>query len=164
MKAARAKPTASSSELQLFIRIKHPSLAPAEISKMLDMEPEEAVAAGPCESSTGVRRLHSETYWIARLPTKSLAELVQGFRKGMIDLSTTPSLTKEEVMEMTSASIHNGPISAALRRFDSVQDFFTRINREGGSVTLIVDRGEQPIFLKHALKKLAAFGIALELD
>jgi hypothetical protein len=163
MKAARAQLAASSPDLQLFIRIKHPSLAPAEISRMLDMEPEETIAAGFGESSTGVRRLHSETYWIARLPTKSPAELVQGFREGMFDLST-PTMTKEEVMEMMSASVHDGPILSALKRFDSVQDFLDRINREGGSITLIVDRGDQPIFLKHALKKLAAFGIALELD
>jgi hypothetical protein len=162
MKAARAKSVAHSSDLQLFIRIKHPSLAPAEISRTLDIEPEEAVAAGPGESSTGVRRLHSETYWIARLQTVSLAELAKRFKEGFLDPST-PMMIKEEVMDMMDATAHERPILAGLKRFDSNQEFFARINREGGSVTLIVDRGERPLVLKQALRKLAAFGIALEL-
>jgi hypothetical protein len=163
MKAARAKPAARSSDLQLFIRIKHPSLAPAEISNLLDMEPEEAVAAGLGESSTGVRRLHSETYWIARLPTTSaFFEAAKHSKEGFLDGSAS-LMTKAEVVEMMDATLHDVPILASLKCFDSHQEFFARINRDGGSVTLIVDRDEQPLVLKHALKKLATFGIALEL-
>jgi hypothetical protein len=163
MKASRAKPAARSAELQLFIRIKHPSLAPAEISRVLNMEPEEAVAAGPGESSTGVRRLHSETYWIARLPTTTpFAELAKRSKEVFLD-ATVPLMTREEVQEMMGATQHDLPILASLKCFDSNQDFFARINRDGGSVTLIVDPDEQPIVLKQALKKLATFGIALEL-
>jgi hypothetical protein len=43
MKTARWQPRSPASELQLFIRIKHPSLDPTEISHTLDAAPEEAI-------------------------------------------------------------------------------------------------------------------------
>lgn len=165
MKASRAKPVERSSDLQLFLRIRHPSLDPAEISRILDTEPEDAVAAGPEVSSAGVQRLHSETYWIARLPMTSIAELTQRFREGGLSESML-TMTKQEVVALVGASVYDLRILPRLKRFECHQDFFDRINRDGGSITLIVDRGEpaQPVVLKHALEKLVALGIALEVD
>lgn len=138
MKQARSTPQTETADWELFLRIKHPSLDPAEISAALDIQAEESIAAGPQVSSSGVRRLHNETYWIASLATFGVVE----------------------------ASLHDMSIVTRLKRLESSGAFFERINRDGGSVTLIVDRGdrEEPVVLNRCLAKLAALGIALEID
>jgi len=165
MKPSRSQQPEHAEELQFFIRIKHPSIDPAEITRLLDVEPEQTVAAGPNMSSAGVRRLHNETYWIARLPSIATADPSRHFRENLLE-DFAPMLAKDELVGLIGASEHDALVLLRLKRFDAKQDFFDRINREGGSVTLIVDRGEphQPVVLKRALQKLSALGIALEID
>ena len=57
-------------------------------------------------------------------------------------------------------------VAMRLKRFEAHKEFFRRINADGGTITLILDRGEslEPVVLKHSLKKLADLGIALEVD
>lgn len=165
MKASRAKPLERPSELQLFLRIKHPSLDPAVITRALGMEPEQSIAAGADVSRTGVRRLHSESYWIAKLPTTSVVELATGYRESTLTEGAA-ELSGEDLLAMMGATERDVRIAARLKRFENQQEFFRRINADGGSVTLIVDRGDafEPVVLKHSLKMLAELGIALEVD
>jgi hypothetical protein len=166
MTATRAKSVERPADVQLFLRIKHPSLDPAEITRTLDIEPERAIAAGANVSSTGVRRLHSESYWIAKLPTTSMMELAKRAREGLATHETPLGLSRDDLIALMGATVQDVPILFRLRRLEVHQEFFDRINRDGGSVTLIVDRDEtvRPIVLKLALKKLAELGIAIEID
>jgi len=166
MKPARSNPQTEAVDWELFLRIKHPSLDPDDISAALDIHPEESIAAGPQVSSSGVRRLHNETYWIARLATFSFAEAAASMRDGVRQAELISLFSREEMRGLMGASMHDMSILMRLRRFESARDFFERINRDGGSVTLIVDRGEreQPVVLNRCLAKLAALGIALEID
>lgn len=165
MRARRAKPVEHPSELQLFLRIKHPSLDPAEISQTLDIDPAQAIAAGSDVSSTGVRRLHSESYWIAQLATTAIRELVERFREGL-GTEEIVSVGKDDLLAMMGATGHDSRIMFRLKPFEAHKEFFERINSEGGSVTLIVDRGDsvEPVVLKRALAKLAELGMTLEVD
>ena len=55
---------------QLSLRIKHPSMDPADISKELGIEPEHSFRAGqPRHSKSGVApaTVHTESYWLAAL-------------------------------------------------------------------------------------------------
>jgi hypothetical protein len=55
---------------QLSLRIKHPSMDPAVISKELGIEPEHSFRAGqPRNSKSGVApaAVHNESYWLAAL-------------------------------------------------------------------------------------------------
>jgi hypothetical protein len=166
---AGAKALEQSSGPQLFLRIKHPSLDPASISEALGIEPEQAIAAGSALSSAGVRRLHSESYWIAKLPTPSIRQLAERLRErlgeGLLS-DALPPLSKDDLLATMGATEQDVRISMRLKRFEPHKEFFERINAEGGSITLIVDRGESldPVVLKHSLKKLAELGIALEVD
>src|SRR5712671_4296339 len=47
---------------QLLLRIKHPSMDPAEITRALRLEPEHAASAGDSVSTAGKRCVHSESY------------------------------------------------------------------------------------------------------
>lgn len=165
MKASRAQPLERSSGVQLFLRIKHPSLDPAAISEALGVQPEQAIAAGSDISSAGVRRLHSECYWIAKLPTTSITEWVERAQEGLAN-EAPPIVSKEDLLAMMGAAEQDVRISMRLKRFEAHKEFFQRINADGGTITLILDRGEtlEPIVLKHSLKKLADLGIALEVD
>jgi hypothetical protein len=149
---------------QLFLRIRHPSLDPSEITNALAIEPIETVGCG----STGegaVRRLHTESYWIAQLPTLSMHELVERYRGGVQDLSML-KISREDMMAMGGGSEWDTRILLQLRELEKPRAFLQQIIREGGSVALLVDRGEQrsPFVIKRALPRLVELGIELEID
>src|SRR5262245_27919444 len=55
---------------ELAMRIRHPSLDPAEISRELQLEPEHSFKAGdPRTSSSGIAAasVHAESYWLSHL-------------------------------------------------------------------------------------------------
>ncbi|HYM36188.1 MAG TPA: hypothetical protein VET48_12365, partial [Steroidobacteraceae bacterium] len=53
--------------VEMFLRIKHPSIDPQEITEVLGLQPEHATKAGLETSAKGVKRLFSESYWLAHL-------------------------------------------------------------------------------------------------
>ena len=128
---------------QIFLRIRHPTLDPREITHALAIEPLQTVACGASVEGA-VRRLHSESYWIAQLPAKEDWPALAG--GGEWDHRILLQL-KEFVAEKPRA-------------------FLQQVIRGGGSVTLLVERGEQrsPFVIKQALAKLAELGIELEVD
>ncbi len=82
----RPQPKESPQEPRLFLRIRHPTMDPREITRALAIEPIQTVAAGAVTES-GVHRLHSESYWIAQLPVASMRELTEGYRAGAANLT-----------------------------------------------------------------------------
>jgi hypothetical protein len=87
---------------QLSLRIKHPSIDPAEISKELGIEPEHSFRAGqPRQSKSGLApaAVHTESYWLAplhpaswfgALPFSPLPEVP--ISQSMIDAAVTQNL------------------------------------------------------------------------
>jgi hypothetical protein len=175
--------------LQLFLRIKHPSLDPLKISVALGIEPEHTMRAGESVSAAGRRTLHSESYWIAQLPTTALpmtiaAEILQDYKA----LASTASaeektllqqklftrnayplqgLTKDDMLELIGASPIELLIVPWLRKLAVQGQFFTQINADGGSATLVVQlrNVEYPLRIRPALaRRLAITGMELELN
>src|SRR5262249_32845731 len=71
---ARKLGAAAESPFQLSLRIRHPSMDPAEISRELHLESVHSFRAGePRESSSKVATasVHAESYWLASLDTRS---------------------------------------------------------------------------------------------
>lgn len=177
------------SRTHLFLRIKHPSLDPREISKVMDIEPEHAVQAGRSHSAKGKPTFHSESYWIAQLLTQAFpvalsAEALQDYRALLSSASRTEKISiqtrlfersasrlqglpKDEVIAMIGASPIELMIVPWLRKFAAQREFLTSINADGGSVTLVVQLRsvEQPVRIRPALaRRLADAGIELEID
>jgi hypothetical protein len=176
------------SSVQLFLRIKHPSIDPREISKMMDIEPEHAVQAGQSISAKGKRTLHSESYWIAQLPTPAFpvaisAEALQDHRASLSTASTAEKVTitrqfarnayalqglsKEEIVGMIGASRIEMTIMPWLRKVAAQREFLTSINTDGGAITLVVQlrNAEHPLRIRPELaRRLADAGIELEID
>ena len=139
---------------------------PREITHALAIEPIQTLACGSSVEGA-VRRLHTESYWIAELPTSTMHELVERYQSGMRE-SSTLDLNKEDVLALGAGSEWDHRIVLQLRELQAEKPraLLQRIIREGGSVALLVDRGEQrsPFVIKRALAKLAELGIELEID
>src|SRR4030095_2809211 len=62
---------------QLSLRVRHPSIDPAAISRELQIEPEHSFRAGDLRDSTrsaAVTPAHVESYWLATIDPTSLLE------------------------------------------------------------------------------------------
>lgn len=163
---ARPQAKPDPQDARLFLRIKHPTMDPREITQALAIEPIQTITAGTAESD-GVRRMHSESYWIAQLPSASLRELAADYRAGIQNFSL-PAVKKEELLALTGATEWDFRILHRLKEFESEtpRAFLQQVITEGGSVALLVDRGEErtPFVIKRALARLAQLGIELEVD
>ena len=120
---------------QLSIRIRHPSMDPAFISKELRIEPEHSFLAGePRRSQSGApsAAVHTESYWLAALEPAAW-------------LSDTPSAIAEMLavsqQRMNAAVTKNlgWALSLCAARFGKSHDAFLRqIRSEGGQVSLLI--------------------------
>lgn len=163
---ARPQQQSDSEEPQMFLRIRHPTLDPREITQALAIEPLQTVACGSSVEGA-VRRLHSESYWIAQLPSSPMRELASKYRASVRDLSPL-AMQKEDWPALTGGSEWDHRILLQLKELvaEKPRAFLQQVIREGGSVTLLVERGEQrsPFVIRQALAKLAELGIELEVD
>ena len=131
MEARRA--SQPSCPFQLSLRIRHPSIDPASISRELQIEPEHSFRAGdPRESSrnNAVTPVHVDSYWLATLDLPTL--LLESPESALI-----PQLSRQTqaiaFSELDSAlTVLAGSV---LRRH---AEFFRRIQSEGGEVRLII--------------------------
>jgi hypothetical protein len=139
---------------QLFLRIRHPTLDPREITQALAIEPIQTV---PCGSS--------ESYWIAELPTSPVREMLEKYR-GVRGLSGI-RLNEEEASALVGATEWDHRILLQLKVLtaEKPRGFLQKLIREGGSVTLLIERGERsPFVIKRAMATLVELGIELEVD
>jgi hypothetical protein len=125
-----ARASQPSYPFQLSLRIRHPSIDPASISRELQIEPEHSFRAGePRESARNitVTSVHVESYWLATLDPASL----------LVDTVLAPKFGTKTHAIALSAVDHALTIltTSVLRRH---VEFFRRIESEGGEVRLIV--------------------------
>lgn len=155
--------------IRLFLRIKHPDIDPAEISRALEVEPEHAHQAGATVSSSGVRKIHSETYWLAELPVSSVKELW-----GQLPLrpigQPSHAHVPPSVAELRSAQasgLYDLQLSLSLVKLETRRAFLQRIVAEAGTVTLVLQRADRnaPMTIGPGLaRRLADLEIRLEID
>ena len=100
--AATKLATLQSLPFQLSLRIRHPSMDPADISKELGIKPEHSFRAGqPRHSKSGVApaAVHTESYWLAPLNPASwfgispFEQLPKAISQNLIDAALTRNLT-----------------------------------------------------------------------
>jgi hypothetical protein len=161
---ATSQPKAVEPSFQLFLRIKHPALDPDVVTEAIGLQPEHAIKAGRSVSRSGVERLHSESYWIASLstPFDEEAEPSEPVLARM-----TPSQAQSLMRRfMVDAGGYDAFIQLWLRRLGEQQVLLKRINEEGGSVTLVIQRADhdRPVSVRQSLQRLAELGIGLEID
>jgi hypothetical protein len=128
MEARRASQPAY--PFQLSLRIRHPSIDPASISRQLQLEPEHSFRAGdPRESarSMSATPVHVDSYWLATLDLSTL----------LLGTALAP-----EISPHTHAVVFAALDTALTVVTSSVlrphAEFFHRIQSEGGEVRMIV--------------------------
>jgi hypothetical protein len=145
--AARKASEPAAAATQLSLRIQHPAIDPAEITKALGLEPEHCFKAGDDRSARAEGRFagrHTQTYWLAPVTAESwpdpiepafLAAIVargpeRNFAVSAQDLQAAARDTRFRSVELLLLQF--------LQRLNSHQGFLQRIQSEGGDVSLII--------------------------
>lgn len=168
MKASGQRQAQEPSGLELFLRIKHPAIDSATITQTMGLEPDEFIDVGTSSSAAGVRRVHSESYWIAQLKFHSYTQMMRDFPVSATAASAAflSGARELEVQNLIGGSEFDFAILSCLRRLQDKQAFFRDIYQAGGSVTLLIQRNDQDVTvsLRNCLPQLAELGIAVEID
>ena len=117
---------------ELSLRIRHPSMDPAELSRELALEADHSFRAGePRRSRSDATSVHGESYWLGTLDPGSWPAdaWFSGFSK--LDLAVK-GLRKAVTRNLGLA------LSLTARRFLRAKELFERIRLEGGQVCLLV--------------------------
>jgi len=119
----------------LSIRIRHPSIDPAELSRELGIEPEHSFRAGdprPSRSAMTPASVRTESYWLGALDS------------GELDVAFLRHLKLEAAPQFaTAAAAATQSLGWALslkasRFFNVHSDFLRRIRTDGGEISLLV--------------------------
>jgi len=142
-----------------FLRVRHPSIDPGEITRELGLEPAHAWAAGsPRGEATRARGAHSESYWFA-----PLGEAIWQ-RAGAAD---EPKADPAWPFPSPPMSLETFLLSQ-IRLLVPHRGFFARISTEGGSCELAVTLNARERFSVELppglLRSLAELDIAVTLE
>ncbi len=144
-----------------FLRVRHPSIDPAEITRELGLQPAHAWAAGsPRTSVATARTAHPESYWFA-----PLGESLWPNIEAVAPAPPTPGPAWPFV-------VPNPPLEmfllAMLRLLTPHKGFFARISTEGGRCELAVTMSARDRFSIELppplLRALAALELSVTLD
>lgn len=150
---------------ELSLRIRHPSIDPAAITTALAIEPEHSFKAGDeHRSSRGAALKRSESYWLATLSDQNYPAKAQ-FLGSSVDDLVSQSAAARAMMSNVSWSIVRWLV--ALSRIEREHSFFSRLRKEGGRVTLLMQLSPAVGTLTlspDTAKIIAELGIELEMD
>jgi hypothetical protein len=150
------------SQSTVFIRIRHPSIDPQEISDELGVEPLHAWAAGSARAVVedgSVRRMHPDTYWFGCL---SGPELLPSIAARWLVAARSDRAT---LRRQLSVAIR---LAAVTLRLKPRKPFLERIVREGGTCDLVVSVSAQDAqnleLPPEALRALAELQLTLVIE
>jgi hypothetical protein len=120
---------------QLSLRIRHPSMDPADISKELRIEPEHFFRAGqPRRSKSGLvpAAVHSESYWLAPLNPGSW------FGNPSFAEPLKLAITQEHIDAAIARNLTGALGLCAIRFAKTHAELLRTIRSEGGEISLLV--------------------------
>jgi hypothetical protein len=155
---------------ELALRIRHPSMDPAVISRELRLEPDHSFKAGdPRESSSGIAAtaVHAESYWLATLdpsewPTEeSVLEVSFSARPQL-------ALARERMRSIVGESLGLALALGATHFLRAHADFIRKVQADGGDVALIVEASAAAMqsftLTPQVAKVLCELGIAVDFE
>jgi hypothetical protein len=123
---------------QLSLRIRHPSMDPADISKALSIEPEHSFRAGQTRRSKGSlapAAVHTESYWLAPL------DLPSWFGNPAFAAFAEPlklAITREHIDAVIARNL-TGALGLCAMRFNKAHaELLQTIRADGGEISLLV--------------------------
>jgi hypothetical protein len=155
---------------ELAMRIRHPSLDPAEITRELQLEPEHSFKAGdPRTSSSGIAAasVHAESYWLshidlARLPSPGLFDERPGAKQ------LRPRISDERFRALAADSLGVALSGCVVAFFGPHREFLRRVKNEGGEVSLLVEVSAKSVpgfkLTPQVSRGLSDLGITVEFE
>jgi hypothetical protein len=153
---------------ELALRIRHPSMDPAAISRELQLEPEHSFKAGePRTSSSGIAAaaVHGESCWLGTLDPNMWTP-----EQAVFDMPAQAhtSASKERLRAMVMDSLGMALTLASSQFLRTHAEFFRRLQSEGGDVGLIVELPAASALsftlTPQVAKVLAELGIAVDFE
>jgi hypothetical protein len=150
---------------QLSLRIKHPSMDPADISRDLGIEPEHSFRAGqPRQSKSGLvpAAIHTESYWLARLNPASW------FGNPSFAEPLNLAILQEHIDTVIARNL-TGALSFCAARFSKAHAALLQTIRSGGGeisllVTLFPAAVNTFSFPPQVSRMFGEMGITLEFE
>jgi hypothetical protein len=152
---------------ELALRIRHPSLDPAVISRELKLEPEHSFRAGePRESVSGIAAaaVHPESYWLATLdPGEWPAEHLRG-----LEFPSVPRASSQERMRVMVSSLGMALTLSAVHFLRAHAEFLKRVLTEGGDAALLVEvpmeHAQSFTLTPQVTKVISDLGVSLDFE
>jgi hypothetical protein len=154
-----------SQPFEISLRIRHPSIDPAQISRELKVEPEHSFKAGdPRESSSGnaLTSVHAETYWLGSLGNLATTAPLTGFTGERVRFARERMQTAPQ---MSLSVALDASLIAFLRPH---AEFIRRLQSEDGQVSLLIELSTNALngftLSPQFMRTLSELGISLEFD
>jgi hypothetical protein len=159
---ARRISTDYSEAFRLALRVRHPSMDPAELSRAFAIEPEYSFRAGsvrPSRSGTTTASVRSESYWLGELKATEppLGPPFVGDQR-----------LAERQLEAARKSLTWTLSLTCIRVLKTHADLLRRIRSDGGEITLLVTIFGSEVgsfsLLPEASKVFGDLGVGLEFE
>jgi hypothetical protein len=133
--------------IQMSLRIRHPAIDPAEISKALGLEPEHCFKAGDTRSArakSGHAGRHTQTYWLAPVTAEAWPDPIEpAFLAAIVARGPKPNYAvSTQDLQATTRDLRSRSVEGLLlhflQRLNAHHSFLQRIQAEGGDVSLIM--------------------------
>jgi hypothetical protein len=174
---ARSLQETSAEHFQLSLRIRHPSMDPAELSQAFKIQPEHCFRAGDRRESSMGRAsapVHAESYWLGILkPSAHLPDLsfFVDHRSQMTE-KAVEAVRRSEIARKQLAAMASSlswALSLSTTRFLSTHaTLLRRVRTEGGQVTLLVSIYSPEVgsftLAPEASQLLGELGIGIEFE
>jgi hypothetical protein len=165
MEAEKLSP-AESDAFRLALRVRHPSMDPAELSRAFKIEPEHSYRAGskrPSRSNLTAPSVHSESYWLGELaPTEQLLHL------SFAGLQHVTQRQQTAARRNLTSNLTWALASTCGRILKTQADLLRRIRAEGGDVTLLVTICSNELasfsLVPEATRLFGELGVAIEFE
>jgi hypothetical protein len=161
---ARRLSKSDSQPFQLSLRIRHPSMDPADLSREFKIEPEHSFRAGdprPPRSGIAPASVRTESYWLGVLhPAKWLQD---------ISFPEHPLQMAQERLGAAATKSFGWALSLSTTRFCYLHaERLRRIRSEGGQISLLVALSTDEVssfsLVPEVSRVFGEFGITVEFE
>lgn len=162
---ARKRSKTAPAPFEVSLRIRHPSLDPAELSREFNIKPEHAFRAGdprPARSGMAAASVHTESYWLGALNVGSWPPDVPFPDHPKLQLA-------QERLRTTAAQSFGWALSLSTGRFLRLHaERLRRIRADGGEISLLVVLSPSEVggftLSPDVSRAFGEFGITIEFE
>ena len=155
---------------RLFLRVRHPSIDPAELTQAFGTEPLHSFRVGDARAASGQASgslRHADSYWLAEV--ESVLPLVMSpVEEQLMVMATDVRSARQGMERLAGRSAGMAVTVLAMRLLQPRAALFKRLRAEEGEVTLLVELdaalAEPFTIAPQMLRLLADLGITVSIE